>query len=992
MTRKAAVILGTRPGGLLATHRCRAMKRQFHRSIVGMALAGFSALVACRDVTAPTQHIAPAAARLAVVAAPQPVERLYGPERFARTQGPPNSYSRTISTVRFEAPFTIHIRNGAADGSQRAFGGDVTLDGKRIVSQQDFARQREWALPVALGTTATLEVSLAGAPGGYLEIWIEGKRSYPVFCPNGPAGSYPTLPEAVAAVWIGGTVLVCDGEHRVDLVFLNKPLTLRSQNSGGATLADADASQVYQGGRPALVINGVEVGGVRIADLNFSVGNRAIFAGGTFDQVEIDSVHFRGRSLTVPIGVWVAASTVGSAKVDVTRSRFEGLMHAVFPVRAVETNVSWSQFDSFGGGAVTYSGATLNGVASASYGRIAHNTFTRCALPGCIRVVGPPQPSKEVVIAHNVMTRATGPTQAAAIVVSRISASSGAVRAPVIVEHNQIAGAVLGTGPSWENATWSVAIAVQNLGGLGGTPVVLRNNRIRDVHTAISASAAVTATDNFLVSGARAITQQDPSVAVDFQRNDVTFETSIFRTSAGGHQGNYRCNWWGSASGPPFPNENVRPSSYTPWATQPVANTGVECDPTPPAVVRVCAIALEGGPITFPTLAIAYDAVATGGTVLFCDGTHVVQDVRINRAITIRSEGPAKAMLDAGGALSTLEIRDATGGPVEIRSLRFRGAAPVSSTSVQVNNAGNVRIGGTYSAVIIEDSDFEPSSGVGSGYGHGALQFNAGILINQDARGGSVTVRRNSFTGGDIGVTGYGAGVTITENRFRQQSFYPVYLGLGGATIVSDNDIRECGAKALCIAAHDVGSVSIVRNHIEVGIARPMPMAILVDAISGDVSDNIIVGIGGEGGTSFPITRTAIAVHATNRRAPHSTVTLNRNVIGGAAAPFEFAVIADAGALGSTLDVNGSNNIASRIGTAITGSGLPGAVALRMNRNDFTGYLNAYQGPALSSVALQCNWWGQITGPSGYFPADWLPAIDPVATEPIANNGGVACN
>jgi hypothetical protein len=329
---------------------------------------------------------------------------------------------------------------------------------------------------------------------------------------------------------------------------------------------------------------------------------------------------------------------------------------------------------------------------------------------------------------------------------------------------------------------------------------------------------------------------------------------------------------------------------------------------------------------------------------------------------------------------------------VIIRSLRFRGAASISSTSSQVHNAGNVRIGGTYAAVTIEESDFEPSSGTGSGNGPGGLQFNAGILINQDAGDGAVTVRRNSFTGGDIGVTSYASGVTISENHFREQSFYPVYLGLGGATVVSDNDIRGCGTNALCVAAHDVGTVTIVRNHIEVSMARPMSIAVLVDAVSGDVSDNTIVGVGGDGVTSFPITRTAIAVHATNRRAPHSSVMVNRNVISGAAAPFEFAVIADAGALGSTLDVNGSNNIASRIGTAITGSGLPGAVTLRMNRNDFTGYLNAYQGPALSSVALQCNWWGQITGPSGYFPADWLPAIDPVATEPIANNGGVACN
>lgn len=939
-----------------------------------------------RDATAP-QLTPSAILRTGSIAVPT-LERFYGPERFTRTRGAPNEFSRDISTSGFEAPFVLHVRNGAPDGSHRASSAVLAIDGKVLLSQSDFPRQTEWAIPVTLGQSAGLRVSLNGAPDAFIEVSLEGKRSDPVFCPDGPVGTYPTLPEAITAAAAGGTVLVCDGEHTLDLVRIRKPITLRSQNPGGATLADT--------GRPALLIDSVPVGTVRLVDLNFLVRLRGIHAERDFDQVVLDSVRFKGRSLNSTIGVWIAPSSVETARVDILRSRFESMNIGIFPVADVETNVSRSTFDNFSGGAVTYSGRPGTPAPSVSFGRTEHNTFTNCSIHGCIRVVGPAHPSKEVIIAHNVMTRPHGPTQAATIVVARSAPDVAAPRAHVIIEHNRATGAVIGNAASsHEQAWWSVGSFVNNLGGPRGSSVIVRHNRVTDYYVGISASAPVTAHDNYFMSGHRAIMQWNTAVAVDFQRNDVYFEMSMWRIAGGGHIGNYRCNWWGSTAGPPSPTVTFPASSYTPWAAEPIAGTSVACDPTPappPSVVRVCSVALAGGPPTFPTVPQAYAAVTTGGTILICDGIHTVQEVGINKAVTIRSEGPGKATLDAAGALSTLNIRDVTDGSAIIRSLRFRGAAPISSTSSQVHNAGNVRIGGTFAAVTIEESDFEPSSATGSGYGHGELQFNAGILINQDARGGTVTVRRNTFTGGNIGVTSYAPGVTISENRFREQSFYPVYLGLGGVTVVSENDIRGCGTNALCIAAHDVGTVIIVRNRIEVSMARPMSMAVLVDAVSGDVSDNTIVGVGGDGVTSFPITRTAIAVHATNRRAPHSTVTVNRNVISGAAAPFEFAVIADARALGSTLDVNGSNNSASGIGTAITGSGVPGTVTLRMNRNDFMSYLNAYQGPTLSSVALQCNWWGQSSGPSGSFPADWLPATEPVATEPIANNAGVACN
>lgn len=960
----------------------------FRRATVVALMIGFGCN---RDATAP--QLTPAPILRTESAAVPTLERFYGPERFTRTRGATNDFTREISTVRFEAPFVLHVRSGAPDGAGRASAAALAIDGKVLLSAGDFARQTEWAVPVTLGQAAILRIALSGSPDSFVEVWLEGKRSDPIFCPDGPAGTYPTLPEAITAAAVDGTVLVCDGEHAIDLVRIRKPITLRSQNPGGATLADADPNPAVQSGRPALIVDSVPAGTVRLVDLNFLVRGRGVYAGGQFDHVVLDSVRFIGRNLTVPYGVWIDRSSIAAARVDISRSRFESMAIGIFPVAEVETNVSWSTFDNFGGGAVTYSGRPGTPAPSVSFGRTEHNTFANCSVHGCIRVVGPAQPSREVVIAHNVMTRPTGPTQSATIVVARSALDAAAPRAPVIVEHNRATGAVVGNAASsHEQAWWSVASFVNNLGGIRGSSVIVRYNRLTDYYVGISASAPVTAHDNYFMSGHRAIMQLNNAVDVDFQRNDVYFEMSIYRAQDGGIPGNYRCNWWGSSLGPAHPTQNVPAIAYSPWATQPIANTAIPCDPTPPTVVRVCATSLEGGPITFPTLALAYSAVVTGGTVLFCDGTHIVQDVRIDRAVTVRSEGPGKATLDASGALSTLDIRDVTGGPVVVRSLQFRGAAAISSTSDQVQNAGNVRLGGTYTSVTIEDSDFAPSSGTGTGFGHGELQFNAGILINREAGGGSVAILRNRFTGGDIGVTSYAPGVTISGNRFRTQAFYAVYLGLGGSTVVSDNDINGCGTTAVCIAVHDNSAVSIVRNRIEVSMARPMWIAVLVDAVKADISGNTITGTGGDGVTSFPITRTAIAVHATNGRAAQSSVSVNGNLISGAASPFEFAVIANPDAIGSSLVVDASDNIASNIGTAITVSGMSGTVSLRMSRNDFSGYANVYYGPSLSNVALQCNWWGSTTGPINP-PTQFLADVfTPWATEPIANNGGVACN
>lgn len=974
------------------------MRPQLLRRVtVGALILGFGCN---RDATAPQLTLSPLL-RTESVAAPT-LERLYGPERFTRTRGAPEEFTRNVSTLRFEGPFVLHVRSGASDGSHRALAAVVALDGKILLSESDFARQTEWAIPITVGQAAVLGVTLRGAPGSVIEVWMEGVRSDPVFCPDGPPGTYPTLPEAIADARPNGTVLVCDGEHAVDVVQVRKPITLRSQNPGGATLADVDPNPGFQTGRPALLIDSVPTGLVRIVDLNFVVRGRAILVAGLFDQVVIDSVRFSGLNLATSFGVYVASTGGASAKVEITRSRFASLQTGVFPTRAVETNVRHSTFESMGGGSITYSGGTINSVRSSSFGRAEHNTFARCSVAGCVRIVGPPA-AREVVIAHNVMTRPNGPRQSAMIVVSRISGLPIVPGAPVIVEHNLASGALIGPGPTWQLEPWSVAIFLTNLGGVAGNPVVLRSNRISTVNTAISASAPITAHDNVLTGGHRAITQADPAVIVDFQRNDVLFETSIFRTGAGGEQGNYRCNWWGSASGPPGANENVTPTSYTPWATAPIAGTSVPCDGTgapapPPSVVRVCSVALAGGPPTFPTVSAAYDAVATEGTILICDGTHVVRDVRIAKALTIRGEGPGKPMLDAQGARSNFDIRNVVGGAVVLRGLRLGGTWVSTDESPRPGYGANINIEGSYSAITVESSDFSPSGQLVAydmpAPGQPRLSHNSGVWV-YNAVGHGVLVRNNTFSGGDVGVGGSGTTIIVRSNVFRGQSNAAVAQGSsGGNTVIEDNSISDCGT-AWCIAAFSVqhASLTVAGNRITVEAPRRTSRAILADNRDVTIVDNVITGVGGAriDRSSYPIMY-AIAAHSSRTNAT-TNYRIHGNTVTGAYSGIDFASVVQFGTDGPVA-AEATNNRISEVATPFSGSGGAGLLTAKLHRNDFSSYVGTDrdgEGTTFKSVELSCNWWGSASGPTGYLPPSWVALVAPVATAPIAGRPDVLC-
>ncbi len=884
----------------------------------------------------------------------------YGPERFARDRGAPQFFIRDILTSGYVAPFVLHVQNGDATGANAVSSGSVTLDGVTLLSESAFnQRGGSWAIPVAVGPSARLSVSLVSAPGSHLDVWLEGQPAA-VFCPGGPAGSYESLRDVIDAAPAGGTVFVCDGTWNIDSVVVNKPLTLRSQHPGGATLGDSDPLRVLQGGRPALAIDGVASGLVRIADLGFLMGGRAIIMAGTYDRVEIDSARFYGRDSTTSLGIEAFASTVPTARVDVTNSHFEAMGIGVFPVRNVEFNTRSSTFERFLIAGVDYSGSGTQN----SHGRIEDNIFRSCRQLGCIRVV---QGGRDVVIARNRLEANASVGAIAAIFVQRGAGQTD--RVPLIVEDNEIIGAATTGNPS-DTTGWSLAAGIR-ISDVPSVVNVVRRNRIGGAYAGIRVWSDLDARDNVVSGGVFAFQQLLPR-AVTIHRNDFTGQPRSFTAPNSG--GNYRCNWWGSTSGPPNPPTNVPAQSYAPWAMQPIAATPVECDPTPPSEVRVCATSVDGGPFTVPTLAQAVSLVADGGTVTLCDGTHHASSVPVVRSVTIMAEGPGIPTIDGDGVAQTIAVWNdpsASALSVGIRGLRFVNAATAS-----------VSVGSQSGTVTIEQSEFHPTETVQ--YGGAFDGYASGIRVSGAV--GGVIIRGNTFLGGDIGalLTGGPAGVLVSGNHFNGQTNAGVSVFGSPAVRIEGNDFTNCGLGKCMWVQHAAGA-QIVANTIVIPYARPTYNTIYVMGSgapgSYTVTDNVIAGVGNGGSgdrndwLTYPIQVSGIQVDG-------EAVTISRNRITNAYGGINLTPVNSA---------SGTDNVITHVNAPFLAGGSPATSTATFTRNDITDYVQATLWAGFASADLRCNWWGSVTGP---LHPEWLQPttlVSPWATQPIANQPAVVC-
>jgi hypothetical protein len=780
-----------------------------------------------------------------------------------------------------------------------------------------------------------------------------------LFCPDGPEGSFGDMQEAIDAAPANGTVLICNGEHMMDSVVVNKPLTIRPQNAGSVTVGNQIQTPGGQGTPPVFIVDGVQSGTVRFVDLTFLLGGRGIVPDGTYDRVEIDSSRFGGREGTNQIAINPFPSSVAGARVDITNSVFTNLGLGVFGVAAVETNVRNNVFDTHSGGSVVFS--WHGALDSHSFGTIAENVFRNCSNAGCIRLLS----SGQTVVAGNRFEAGQQPLTLSVIHASITSFGPGG---PKTIEDNVIAG-VAGSSPN--SGDWAFPMGISIFDPHQANHII-RRNRITNARTAIVTSVPVLITDNVIQGGNIAFSASGAVVA---RNNDILGAAGSFLSTANGVE-DFRCNYWGSPSGPTNPQGGAR---FTPWATQPVAGTGADCDPTAPATVRVCAT--SGGNVpTFVSAAVAYSQVAMNGTVLFCDGTHVVQNIDMSKSATFAAEGQEMPTLNANGALSVFRSFNR---PVDmvIRGLRLIGAV---EHTIHVNSINSL---------LVQNSRIEPRQTFP--YNPDQSQYQEAFMsgVGVFGRMGSVTVENSTFAGGDIGVhvnvgccTQDGApgsaDVTVRNSTFTGQSNAGVFTGGGSESYVLrvlDNSFQECGRLA-CTRAFSTngGSFEYEGNRFNATMTRPTLFALQMDMLPAGmarVDANVVTG----------------AWNGQDRQQPASfafgsfiwfagaSVSASRNTTGGV---YQVFTLARPGAA-----LTGSDNQISGFSVLVAGGSENSA---QLQRNDFSDYLRLTSPSAFAGANLRCNWWGSADGPTGT--AGVTPSVyTPWATQPIANTN-VGCN
>lgn len=493
--------------------------------------------------------------------------------------------------------------------------------------------------------------------------------------------------------------------------------------------------------------------------------------------------------------------------------------------------------------------------------------------------------------------------------------------------------------------------------GVGGITHIVRRNRITNAHVGLWFSGDADARDN-VISHVMAALAQDPGTDVTFQRNDVTNFFAAF--GSGGRNRNYQCNWWGSQLGPSWPGSPSFPVKIYPWVMQPIAGTDLSCDPSAiPMVIRACATASSavGAPLTRPTIPLAYEVVAEGGTVKVCDGTHAVHGWPLVKSVTIEAEGPGMPTIISSWE-STFTVTGGVGS-VPLRGLRFVGSS-----------IANVNVTGAFGSLVVEDSRFEP--------------VNGGVFVSSTGSTG-VLIQRNTFVGGRTGVSLNGAkNVTVRENTFDGQSDAGTRFGsqLDQGMTVERNVFKNCG-RSWCAGFFGAGRAEIIGNRFEVDISRPIINAIQADVQNGIaiVTDNEIIGTGVGGsnralGSTYPIQNVAIQVAGR----PGTIVSGNR--ITNAMSGIGFAFFAG-------NNVIGSDNVITHVYQAFVGGGPEGAITASMTRNDISDYVLSLNAPGSSFTLgdFRCNWWG-ATGPQN-------PVIhpnvlfSPHALQPIAGTSTV---
>jgi Bacterial Ig-like domain (group 2) len=99
---------------------------------------------------------------------------LFGPKQYTRTAGPPNQFTDTFTLpAGTTAPYTLHVVNGNANGTNRISSATVKLNGTEILGPNDFGPNvAVLDRTVTLQAANTLEIRLTSAPGSFLTVSV----------------------------------------------------------------------------------------------------------------------------------------------------------------------------------------------------------------------------------------------------------------------------------------------------------------------------------------------------------------------------------------------------------------------------------------------------------------------------------------------------------------------------------------------------------------------------------------------------------------------------------------------------------------------------------------------------------------------------------------------------------------------------------------------------------------------------------------------------
>jgi hypothetical protein len=891
-------------------------------------------------------------------ATPAKTEVVYGPEQFTRTAGQPNTYTRRIDAHLYEAPFTLHLVNGAADGSSRVSSAVVSIDGTPIITQHDL-NQHVSAISRAIqfgGTTATLSVQVAGAPGGFVSISVAGRRRALRVCPGDPA-SYQSLADAVEAADDGATILLCDGTHHVPQIELgDKSLTITAEGPGMPTLDGDGAANVFRVTPEAPVKDTLTIRRLRFVNAIYD----DILIGKNIGTVIVDSSEFHPNTEGTPRGTLgyrggIQADSVRTGTIIIRDNHFiggdVGVLLNVTDGFDIEGNL-FEAPENAGVHAGNSGGASPPYDTYASSGRVAHNTVTHCGWSWCMGFfsVG------TVVIDSNTVSADASETTGQAIYVQALSAT---IRGNTV----SVDG---GQSRSFQFGGIDVRRTVS---------AVVSGNRISGADRGVSVDSSVaTITDNTISNVRTGIGAWFQS-SVHANRNDISGYDVPMELSNDLIVADARCNWWGSASGPSTMPDWVPAEQYVPFATQPIANTSVACDPNAglPKLVRACATSTPGGPLTAPTVSLAYAWVAVGGTVDICAGTYDTQSLNVTKAVTIEGEGTAVPTLTTGAypdgrGDQVLNLYQTTG-PITLRRLHFTGGL-----------YRNVSIGQTGAPIAIWNSVFD---GV-----HAPNGFGAGVYIAPTTTG--IDIESSTFTGGDQGVGASGGlspdpirDLVVRNSTFTHQTQAAIAWFDNTSGRLEGNTFSDCGTMQ-CVEYGGYGHVDVIGNTVLADASRAVDAGInlYLDSSLGvgdaTIANNVVTGSGSTG--SDRRAQSYYPIHTAGIRAQGGHAVFTGNRVSGAYG----GIVAGGGSL------QGTDNVVSHVFAPFLAGGPFASDQMSFQRNDFTDYVMAlgWDG-GIGTGDFRCNWWGSAAGPHDWPTWNAIPVYAPVATAPIAGTGDV---